>query len=55
MANPQHEWWAKHFPGSRLAAEFDDREGTNYSGRKPGRRDIDSREAWDRKTLRRTT
>ena len=45
MANPQHEWWAKHFPGSRLAKEFDQREGTNYSGSKPGRRNVTSEEA----------
>ena len=52
MANPQHEWWAKRFPGSRLASEFDDRHDTNYHGSKPGSRTITSREAREKKNLR---
>ena len=44
-ADPKQEFWARLFPGSIRAAEFDAKFGTNYSGRKPGAsRDISARD-----------
>ena len=48
-ADNQREWWAKHFPGSILAAEFDDQYGTNYSGRRVADRTMSSRDIDDAK------
>jgi len=43
------EFWAKLFPSSIRAADFDAQNGTNYSGHRLGSRDISAKEVWDAK------
>ncbi|MBN2053098.1 hypothetical protein JW756_06345 [Candidatus Woesearchaeota archaeon] len=43
-ADPREEFWAKLFPESIRAAEFDDKYDTNYSGRRSASREMSSRD-----------
>ncbi|KKL93456.1 hypothetical protein LCGC14_1874550 [marine sediment metagenome] len=45
-ADKQVEWWAKHFPGSIRAKEFDAKYGTDYHG---GNMDMSSKDVEDAK------
>jgi hypothetical protein len=51
-ADHRREWWAKKFPNTRQAKEFDQKYDTNYSGIRPGRRNITSHEAREEGMLR---
>jgi len=48
-ADPKQEFWAEKFPGSIRAKEFDDKYGTNYSGRRNASRDMSARDVSEAK------
>lgn len=48
-ADPKQEFWARLFPGSIRAAAFDDKHGTNYSGRSSTSRNMSARDVWKAK------
>ncbi len=48
-ADPIQEFWARLFPGSIRAEEFDDRYNTNYSGRRNASTAMTAKDVWDAK------
>lgn len=46
-ADSKQEFWARLFPESIRAAEFDDKHGTNYSGQRNASQSMSSRDVED--------